>query len=154
MSISQKATFQQMKVVQSVNMMSERHKDRPTHRQRDGQTERQKSSVVKTKKFQNVNRMSERQTKWQTDRKSSSQNSRAAKEPALVLMHFLIMGEVLCILNSSIKKQPYEIDIQWIFTENIFPSDPGDQLLNTYLTRFQMIVFIIALRLRYIYNIP
>ena len=53
------------KVVQNVNRMSEKQKDRPTDSQTDRQTDRQKtkrlfSLVIKTKVVQNVNRMSER----------------------------------------------------------------------------------------------
>ena len=104
----------------STGFRKDRNIERQTDRLTDRKTERQQKLFRMWKKVRKIERQTKQQT--ETDRKPSSQNSRAAKEPALVLMHFLIMGEVLCILNSSIKKQPYEIDIQWIFTENIlFP---------------------------------
>ena len=48
------------KVVQNVNMMTERHADRQMDRKTDRKTKRLFSLVIKTKVVQNVNRMSER----------------------------------------------------------------------------------------------
>ena len=76
----------------------ERQAERQTDRRTDRQTDRIFSLVTKTKVVQNVNRMSKsqsdrwediqcaRQTEWQRQNDSITvwQNSRAAKEPALV----------------------------------------------------------------------
>ena len=55
------------KVVQNVNRMSERWKDRLTDRQTDRKTERLLSLVIKTKVVQNVHRMSKSQSDRQED---------------------------------------------------------------------------------------
>ena len=69
--------------------------DRQTDRHTDRKTDRLFSLVIKTKVFQNVNRMSKTQSDrkediqsaGQRDRMTVWQNSRAAKEPALVLVN-------------------------------------------------------------------
>ena len=86
--------------------MSERQKPWLTDRLTDTQIKRLLSLVIKTKVVQNVNRMSKsqsdrqediqcaRQTERQNDSMTVWQNSRAAKEPALVFSKKFFFGSL------------------------------------------------------------
>ena len=82
------------KVVQNVNRMSERQKDRLKDRQTDGQIDRQ--TEFSAQLVRQMGRYTVRQADRVTDRQNDSmtvwQNSRAAKEPALVFLKHPVLA--------------------------------------------------------------